>query len=445
MTSTTSACRAVALALILASVTFSLAATPVQDHPFPEPDRHFTLGEFLRTIAAPFCLNMNLIVKGAVPREKRLDYTFRGMSCREALDLVISAEELKLVEFRPGIYFITPAAERAPSGSLSQRVFQLTHSTADKVIALIRANKRLAAEIDVDGLSVGSDPHTLIAYDSAEGLAAVSRALGTLDGASIRHPSFIPVSFLDGPELLAALKAFGPEPLAGLDTKDVVYVPQRRGVLVDGTPDQVQALKALIAQIDVAPETVTLGISNPSRTSETASRTGIDATQPIVITPGASNRIGGQVVYDRTRTSSAQSGVLWVTTLSGSPARIGIEQIFTIPIVSTTTTGAGTAQTSRTPQEVPVGLSLEVLPRVAGPIVLVDVSLTDSSPTAVTDIGVNRSQRALITKAAVRRGGSITIGGMATALRDSGNPGALGLVRAHSSRTTDLDIILFVR
>lgn len=401
--------RALLLALLLATAGFA-----ADDPPFPYPDRAFTVGEFLRLVAR--ALDLNFVVRDSVPKTRRLEATFRNMSCRQALDLVLALEELQMVEFRPGLYVITRASDRFDGGALTQRRFVLTHTTAARVIAAIRANPRLAAQVDVARLSAGGDERTLIAMGSPASHAALTDALGSLDAPSGRAPVVLPLSFIGREELDAALGAMGPAALGGLRREEIAYLPNRRGVAVNGTPEQVDRLRTLIAQLDVAPESVTLGVASANRVAERARTQGLDTA--------------GNVRYERTASASAQDGVLWLTTLSGEPARIAIEQVFNVALAP------GLAS------EVPVGLALEVLPRVQGRAVLVTVSLVDSSPNRISDAGVDRSQRSLLTTALVPRGGSISIGGLATALRDSGRT---DLLASRRSRLSDLSLTLFVR
>ena len=403
-------------ARLLLALLLSTAVIAAGDPPFPHPERSFTLGEFLRAVAAPDALDLNLVVRASVPRDHRIETSFREMSCRQALDLVLALEELELVEFRPGLYIVARQQDRVASGPTLQRRFQLTHATAERVIAALRASPRLAARIDVDGLSAGTDPHTLIAVDSAAGLAALGDALATLDAASSRRPVVLPVSFLGRAELDAALRTLGPEALAGLPPTEIANLPNGRGIAVNGTPDQVERVKAVLAQLDVPPASVTVGVSSASRAGERSRRSSIDS--------------GGTVADDRLSTNSDQSGVIWVTTLSGSPARIALQQIFNVRL----------AQVNH---EVPVGLALEVLPRVAGSAVLVTVRLVDSSPTRVSDVGVDRSTRDLVTDALVPRGGSLLIGGLSTALAQSARADVLGATALR--RSSDLTFTLFVK
>lgn len=328
------------------------------------------------------------------------------------------------------VIFSITIASAACAGGLTMRSFVLRHTTAERLIARLTAQPRLAERVDVDGLSPGSDPHTLVAVGSEARMAALVECLGVLDADSGRIPVVLPVSFLSREELEPALRALGADALGGLDPGEIAYLPAGHGVAVNGTPDQVQRVKAVLAQIDVAPVSVTIGVASASASSERTRASGVG--------------LDGTVAHDRSASKSNQSGVVWVTTLSGSPAHIALQQVFNVALTQSVSTAGGTLS-SQAVNEVPVGLALEVTPRVMGDAVQVEVSLVDSAATRVSDIGVDRSERAVLTTVRVPRGGSAQIGGMETALEDSSRPDALGLLSAARERRQSLSLTLFVK
>ena len=407
-----------------------------QDPPFPAVDRELTLGEFLDLVSGPDLLALNLMVRDSVPKQKVLTCRLSGLSCREALRLVVHLERLKLEVFKPGVTVVGIDADKPLKASV-RRTFHLDRASPREVLNHIRRDSELTARIDWDQVSVDETRRILTLASDPATLSRISERIGTSE-MSGSQTAVIPLGFGSFDDLRSALAALGPEATAGINPDNLVYVKNQNAVLVNGTPDQLDRLRKLVSGLNVAPESVQIGVSSIGSSAESGSASGLDVGW-------TKNRVGGRVVYSSTKGSSSQSQVMWVTTLSGSPARFQLAQIFNIPIYQTTTMpGAPTLITAQ-PQEIPVGLTLEVIPFVAGQSVTVDLRLADESPLAVHSYGVDRASRVLITRVTLPRGGNTTIGGFRQALVQIGRSGVADLMTRRSSRQEDLTVFLSVR
>jgi type II secretory pathway component GspD/PulD (secretin) len=437
------------LTAVLAVAAFAAAAAAAradETAPFPVTDRYLTIGEFLEIVSGPDCLDVNLVVKPQVDRKKTLGYTFQRMTCREALDLVLSLESLRSVPFRPGVVVITTTTDRAGPLAVAQRSFTLAHATPDRIIAYIRASRALAAEIDADRLTAAPDGRTLVAIDDPRGLAAVARVVAELDVPRSGPTVVIELSHVTFEELQAAMRRLGPDATGGLGPDAIVYLSARRAIAVSATPDQVARLRALIRELDVPPESVQIGVTSAGLTRDASAESGLEVNDiSFPVLPGRPRPIGGRVAYARNRARTATTGTLWVTTLSGSPARFSVGQIFNVQIPSTVIGQGGAVAVGANVQEVPVGQTLEVLPIVRGRLVSVEVRLLDETPTQISSFGVDRSTRNLIARAMLARGQSMQIGGIAQSLADRRVAGFGELLRSHRDRQQDLAVVLTVR
>ncbi|MBI4862367.1 MAG: hypothetical protein HY815_19230 [Candidatus Riflebacteria bacterium] len=421
--------------------------TTTGDHaPFPAPARRLTLGEFLDLVSAPEALDLNLVVRDSVPKGRPLGYSFAKMTCREALELVLSLEGLELIPFRPGIYVVQSAQDRRGVGTVERRVYRLTYTTAEKVLTALRANPGLLARIDLGGCTAGPDGKTLVLYDAPRGHEAMVEALGQFDRAAGTRTEVISLGYLSKEDLDAALRALGPEATGGVLPENLAHLKAAGSVAVNGPPEQIARLRSLVEKLSVAPEQVQIGVTSSSLSRDRSREMGLAIDNvSFAVLPGHPPTIGGRVVYGSSSHRSSGSGTLWITALSGYPARFSLGEVFMIPVTQVIVGPGGPVVAGTGANEVPVGLMLEVLPRVTGPLVSVDVSFVDESPTRVSDVGVDRSSRNLVTKAVLRRGQSIAIGGLNRALSETGGSGVANLLRRCSDRGESLSIILTVR
>lgn len=270
--------------------------------------------------------------------------------------------------------------------------------------------------------------HALILLAPPAVVAEAVQVLKQLDGDPRAQTATIELSFLDIEGLREAVDRLGPAALGGIRGQDLTYIAPSRQVLVRGNPEGVARLRSLIQRLDQAPTSVTVGVRAASTSRTRTRRVGLDAPDP-----GRGGRISLTAEEDVTR----EDPILWVTTLDGSPARFDAGQIFNIVLPAVRVGPAGIASTL-TPQEVFVGTSLEVTPRVRGKLVELEIGFSRASPGRISPLGVDRDQRAVGTRVLVPRGGSATIGGIVDQMRNAGYDGS-------SLTSTDLSLTVFVR
>ena len=397
------------------------------------------VAKFLALLSRPPFLDMNLVIATNSERlEQPFDVALSDITVGELFNLVLQLNGLKAIRFNEKTLIIVGLNDTNSYGVKERRTYQLKYFMPTKFMEFMEENEFLKTFFAETNFVPNDVLKNMLVVGSPDKLVLVDYVVDLLDRKPNKVHAQIPLSNIEFDDLKESLEEMLPEDIATtFEAERWVYSETGRCIMVYDDPANVEVLRKLVANVDIAPKQVLIDIALLEVSSNFSREIGmklasssftIDSLDKLFSLSRLSNALSEinpaqtTVSYLLEQSGGRALASPKVRVIDGESADINIGEIRNIRIQSTefnATTGGSSQQTTYNTQEVPIGVSVNVEPVIHNDgTVTLSLAISDEAVLKIQDYGVDRTTRNSTTILRIRDGETVIMGGFISQNRD---------------------------